>query len=72
VPEEPALPALCTAIDDVDLTTEMCGIKFTNPFGLASAPPTTAYPMIRRAFELGWGFAVTKTYCLDKDGIQNV
>lgn len=44
----------------------MCGLKFENPFGLASAPPTTASGMIRRAFEQGWGFAVTKTYALDK------
>jgi dihydropyrimidine dehydrogenase (NADP+) len=28
--------------------------------------------MIRRAFELGWGFAVTKTFALDKDAVTNV
>jgi dihydropyrimidine dehydrogenase (NADP+) len=28
--------------------------------------------MIRRSFESGWGFVVTKTYCLDKDIITNV
>ncbi|KAJ8957488.1 hypothetical protein NQ318_020514 [Aromia moschata] len=28
--------------------------------------------MIRRAFEQGWGFVVTKTFCLDKDHITNV
>lgn len=28
--------------------------------------------MIRRAFEAGWGFAVTKTYGLDKDIVTNV
>jgi len=28
--------------------------------------------MIRRAFEQGWGFAVTKTYSLDKDLVTNV
>jgi dihydropyrimidine dehydrogenase (NADP+) len=28
--------------------------------------------MIRRSFETGWGFVVTKTYCLDKDIITNV
>lgn len=44
----------------------MCGIKFENPFGLASAPPTTSGAMIRRAFEQGWGFVVTKTFVLDK------
>lgn len=44
----------------------MCGIKFENPFGLASAPPATSTAMIRRAFEQGWAFAVTKTFPLDK------
>ncbi len=43
-----------------------------NPFGLASAPPTTSYPMIRRAFESGYDFAVVKTFCLDKDAVTNV
>lgn len=72
VPEIPQLPGLFTNIDNVKLGTEVCGVKFENPFGLASAPPTTAYPMIRRAFELGWGFAVTKTYALEKDAVVNV
>jgi len=54
------------------LSTKVCGVPFPNPIGLASAPPTTSYPMIRRAFEVGWGFAVTKTYSLDKDAITNV
>ncbi|MCG8626167.1 MAG: hypothetical protein MJE68_29745 [Proteobacteria bacterium] len=44
----------------------MCGLKFENPFGLASATPTTSSAMIRRAFEAGWSFAVTKTFSLDK------
>jgi len=56
----------------VDISTEMAGVKFDNPYGIASAPPATSYPMIRRAFELGWGFAVTKTFVLDKDAITNV
>lgn len=30
----------------------MCGIKFPNPFGLASAPPTTSSAMIRRGFKV--------------------
>lgn len=44
----------------------MCGMKFENPFGLASAPPATSTAMIRRSFEAGWGFVVTKTFSLDK------
>uniref|UniRef100_A0A2H1VIP2 Dihydropyrimidine dehydrogenase [NADP(+)] n=1 Tax=Spodoptera frugiperda TaxID=7108 RepID=A0A2H1VIP2_SPOFR len=66
------LPKFHCAIDDVDLSVEVCGIKFENPFGLASAPPTTSTAMIRRAFEQGWGFAVTKTFGLDKDLVTNV
>ena len=62
----PKLPLFFSAIDQVDISIEVCGIKFPNPFGLASAPPTTSAAMIRRAFEQGWGFAVTKTFGLDK------
>lgn len=43
-----------------------------NPFGLASAPPTTSYPMIARSFDIGYDFAVVKTFVLDKDTISNV
>lgn len=60
------MPLFYTDIDSVDISVELCGIKFENPFGLASAPPTTSAAMIRRAFEQGWGFAVTKTFGLDK------
>lgn len=60
------LPLFYSAIDQVDISVEVCGIKFPNPFGLASAPPTTSTAMIRRAFEQGWGFALTKTFGLNK------
>uniref|UniRef100_A0A3Q4G7B7 dihydropyrimidine dehydrogenase (NADP(+)) n=1 Tax=Neolamprologus brichardi TaxID=32507 RepID=A0A3Q4G7B7_NEOBR len=66
------LPLFYSAIDQVDISIEVCGIKFPNPFGLASAPPTTSTAMIRRAFEQGWGFALTKTFGLDKDLVTNV
>ena len=62
----PRLPLFYSAIDAVDISVEVCGIRFPNPFGLASAPPTTSTAMIRRAFEQGWGFALTKTFGLDK------
>jgi dihydropyrimidine dehydrogenase (NADP+) len=65
--DTPNLPGFFTEIDLVDISTEMAGVHFDNPFGLASAPPATSYPMIRRAFEMGWGFTVTKTFVLDKD-----
>lgn len=72
IPLEPQLPKFYTPIDKVDVSIEICGLKFPNPFGLASAPPVTSGPMIRRSFENGWGFIVTKTFCLDKDIITNV
>ncbi|KAJ6216118.1 hypothetical protein RDWZM_007275 [Blomia tropicalis] len=68
----PQLPKMMTAIDLVDISIEMCGLKFPNPFGLASAPPTTSGPMIRRAFEAGWGFALTKTFSSNKELVTNV
>ncbi|HYO42037.1 MAG TPA: hypothetical protein VES19_02455 [Candidatus Limnocylindrales bacterium] len=44
-----------------DLSTEFTGIRFQNPFLLASAPPTESESNIHRAFEAGWGGVVTKT-----------
>ena len=121
VDPKPQLPKFYTAIDEIDLSVSFCGLKFINPFGLASAPPATTWPMIRqgfflyfftvwsegflykvavlglitlftftefiyifcllllslfifcrRGFEAGWGFAVTKTFSLDKDIVINV
>lgn len=69
---EPSLPKFFTPIDAVDLSVEVCGIRFENPFGLASAPPTTSSAMMRRAFEQGWAFGLTKTFSLDKDLVLNV
>ncbi len=48
-------------LDKVDLSTELCGLKFENPFILSSAPPTGSCTMIRRAFDIGWAGAVIKT-----------
>lgn len=70
--DTPQIPLFHSAIDDVDLSVTMCGLRFENPFGLASAPPTTSTAMIRRAYEQGWGFAVTKTFALDKDQVTNI
>jgi dihydroorotate dehydrogenase len=44
-----------------DLSTTFTGIKFENPYLLASAPPTESDANIMRAFEAGWGGVVTKT-----------
>ncbi|MEL7099944.1 MAG: tRNA-dihydrouridine synthase [Pseudomonadota bacterium] len=53
-----------------DLTTEFTGLKFVNPFVLASAPPTESKRKILRAFEAGWGGVVTKTIGLHH--VENV
>ena len=44
-----------------DLRVEFLGMRFPNPFMLASAPPARTAEMIIRAFDAGWGGAVTKT-----------
>uniref|UniRef100_A0A915E7P0 Dihydropyrimidine dehydrogenase [NADP(+)] n=1 Tax=Ditylenchus dipsaci TaxID=166011 RepID=A0A915E7P0_9BILA len=72
VGDKPVLPLFYTPIDYVDISVEFCNLKFENPFGLASAPPTTSGAMCRRAFEQGWGFILTKTFGLDKDLVTNV
>ena len=72
IPSEPTLPKFFTPVDTVDLSVDMAGLHFFNPFGLASATPATSAAMIRRSFEAGWSFAVTKTFSLDKDLITNV
>jgi len=44
-----------------DLSVELCGVRFENPFVLAAAPPTDELDMVRRAFGMGWAGAVLKT-----------
>ncbi len=53
-----------------DLTTHFTGLKFVNPFILASAPPTESKRKIMKAFEAGWGGVVTKTIGLHP--VENV
>src|SRR5688572_15233136 len=43
------------------LSTTFTGLRFENPFLLASAPPTESDANIMRAFDAGWGGVVTKT-----------
>jgi len=44
-----------------DLSVTFTGLRFVNPFMLASAPPTESDSNILRAFDAGWGGVVTKT-----------
>jgi dihydropyrimidine dehydrogenase (NAD+) subunit PreA len=48
-----------------DLSIVFAGMRFPNPFMLASAPPARNAEMILRAFAAGWGGAVTKTIGLE-------
>ena len=48
-----------------DLSVNLVGMHFPNPFMLASAPPTRTAEMIKRGFSAGWGGAVTKSIALD-------
>src|SRR5918996_1708150 len=43
------------------LAVTFTGLRFENPFLLASAPPTESDSNIIRAFDAGWGGVVTKT-----------
>uniref|UniRef100_A0A183C1C3 Dihydropyrimidine dehydrogenase [NADP(+)] n=1 Tax=Globodera pallida TaxID=36090 RepID=A0A183C1C3_GLOPA len=72
IDELPKLPLFYTPIDSINLSVDLCGIRFEHPFGLASAPPTTTGAMCRRAFEQGWAFVLTKTFGMDKDLVTNV
>jgi dihydroorotate dehydrogenase len=53
-----------------ELSTNFTGLKFVNPFVLASAPPTESKRKILKAFESGWGGVVTKTIGLHP--VENV
>ena len=54
-----------------DLATEIHGLRFQNPFLLASGPPGTNGKVIKRSFALGWGGVVCKTLSLDNEKIIN-
>lgn len=51
-------------IDNIDLSTEICGIKLENPFLLSSSIVGSTYEMCKSAFEHGWAGVVTKTICM--------
>jgi dihydropyrimidine dehydrogenase (NADP+) len=54
-----------------DLSIEVNGMRFPNPFVLASGPPGTNGKVIERSFELGWGGIVCKTLSLENDKVTN-
>jgi dihydropyrimidine dehydrogenase (NAD+) subunit PreA len=46
----------------VDLRIDFCGISSSNPFWLASGPPTDCSEKLQRAFDSGWAGAIWKTF----------
>jgi dihydropyrimidine dehydrogenase (NADP+) len=54
-----------------DLGIVVNGMKFENPFVLASGPPGTNARVIGKSFDLGWGGCVIKTISLDASKVVN-
>lgn len=52
-----------------DLSIEMCGVKFPNPFMLSSSPVSNTAEMVGRSFDAGWGGVAYKTISHDKTKI---
>ena len=52
------------ALDNVDISTDICGVKLENPFLLSSSVVASNYEMCERAFEMGWAGAAFKTVCM--------
>ena len=50
-------------IDDVDLSTDICGVRLENPFLLSSSVVASTYDMCARAFDAGWAGVAFKTIC---------
>ncbi len=55
-----------------DLSINVNGMSFSNPFVIGSGPPGTNYKTIARCFKLGWGGVVAKTISLDTTEVVNV
>ncbi len=55
-----------------DLSIDVNGMHFQNPFVIGSGPPGTNYKTIAKCFRLGWGGVVAKTVSLDDTEVINV
>lgn len=55
----------------VDLSIVVNGLKFENPYLLASGPPGTNGKVIAKSYDLGWGGMVCKTFSLDASKVIN-
>ena len=50
--------------ENIDISTEICGVKLENPFLLSSSIVGSSYEMCKRAFEYGWAGVCIKTICM--------
>lgn len=48
---------------NIDITTNICGVKLENPFLLSSSVVVSTYDMCKRALQAGWAGIVYKTMC---------
>jgi len=55
-----------------DLSIDINGVKFPNPFVIGSGPPSTNARVISRCFDEGWGGVVAKTCSMDASQVVNV
>ena len=55
-----------------DISIEVNGVKFTNPYVIGSGPPSTNFRTIDKAFATGWSGVVAKTISLDSTPVMNV
>lgn len=58
-----SIPATEIPEADIDLSTDICGVKLENPFMLSSSVVGSTYEMCARAFEMGWAGVSFKTIC---------
>ncbi|MDO4199089.1 MAG: NAD-dependent dihydropyrimidine dehydrogenase subunit PreA [Erysipelotrichaceae bacterium] len=47
--------------EDIDISSDICGVKLENPFILSSSCVGASYDMIARAFDMGWAGVSYKT-----------
>lgn len=57
---------------EVDLSIELCGVKFANPFVLSAGPSTDDVKMVKRAFEADWAGVILKTTSVKNQVVELV
>lgn len=63
----PSLAEIWTEVDAEDISIDVAGMHFPNPFMISSAPISLTYRHLRNCYLAGFGGCVTKTIVLTKD-----